>query len=146
MINLLICTCLDMRFTLLIFGLSVVGFNMIYALPGDVSTTEIKSESNSDRIVVGKQVMIAADVVNNQDSMQSFAYITQIKDEHGIVVSLSWLTGALSPNQSLSPAQSWIPKESGTYTVEVFVWKGIDNPDALSPPLSMELYVTEEQI
>lgn len=145
MINLLLCIHLDMKFALLIFGLSLIGFNMAYASLGDVSTTEIESESDSGKIIVGKQVMIAADVINNQNTMQSFAYITQIKDEHGVVVSLSWLVGSLSPNQSLSPAQSWTPMNAGTYTIEVFVWKSIDNPDALSPPLSMELYVIEEQ-
>lgn len=144
MINLLECSCLCMRFWFLILGFFLVGFTLAYAIPGDVNMINTESKLGNDKTLVGKQVMIAADVINNQDSMQSFAYITQIKNDSGIVISLSWLTGSLSPNQSLSPAQSWTPIKSGNYTIEVFVWKSIDNPDALSPPLYMKLEVVEE--
>ncbi len=99
---------------------------------------KIPSESkNSDgdyKIVVDKQIMIVADVANNQDRQQAFAYIVQIKDQNDVTVSLSWLTGMLSPFQTFSPAQSWIPSLPGKYDVEIFVWSSIDNPDALSPP------------
>ncbi len=91
---------------------------------------------------VGKQVQIEADVTNGQDRTQPFAYIVQIQDQAGVVVSLSWLTGMLDAGQSLSPAQSWIPTSSGVYTAQIFVWAGIDNPDALSPPLAMKITVT----
>lgn len=72
--------------------------------------------------------MITADVSNKQNMPQHFAYLTQIKNEDGIVISLSWLTGSLSPNQSLSPVQSWISTEKGVSEIEVFVWESIDNP------------------
>src|SRR5713226_2753576 len=91
---------------------------------------------------VGKQVQIEADVTNGQDRTQPFAYIVQIQDQGGVAVSLSWLTGMLDAGQSLSPAQSWVPTSSGVYTAQIFVWAGIDNPDALSPPLAMKITVT----
>ncbi|TLX94399.1 MAG: hypothetical protein E6K91_06800 [Thaumarchaeota archaeon] len=91
---------------------------------------------------VGKQVQIEADVTNGQDRTQPFAYIVQVQNQDGVVVSLSWLTGTLDAGQSLSPAQSWIPTSSGVYTAQIFVWAGIDNPDALSPPLAMKITVT----
>jgi len=92
---------------------------------------------------VDEQIMIMADISNNQDVQQNFAYITQVKNDNDVVISLSWLTGSLSPRQSFSPAQSWIPKESGNYQIQVFVWESIDNPEALSPPLSMTINVRE---
>ena len=92
---------------------------------------------------VDEQIMITADISNNQDVQQNFAYITQVTDDDGVVVSLSWLTGSLSPRQSFSPAQSWIPTEAGTFDVQVFVWQGIADPQALSPPLSMKIFVSE---
>ncbi len=92
---------------------------------------------------VDEQIMIMADISNNQDVQQNFAYITQVKNDKDVVISLSWLTGSLSPRQSFSPAQSWIPNESGNYHIQVFVWESIDNPEALSPPLSMTVYVRE---
>ncbi|RMW34508.1 MAG: hypothetical protein EA443_05200 [Nitrosopumilus sp.] len=81
--------------------------------------------------------MVMADISNNQDVPQNFAYLTQVKNDQGVVISLSWLTGSLSPRQSFSPAQSWTPSETGTFHIQVFVWESIDNPEALSPPLSM---------
>ena len=90
---------------------------------------------------VDEQIMIMADISNNQDRPQNFAYLTQVKNDQGVVISLSWLTGSLSPAQSFSPAQSWTPTETGTFHIQVFVWESIDNPEALSPPLSMVVNV-----
>jgi len=92
---------------------------------------------------VDEQIMIMADISNNQEVQQNFAYITQVKNENDVVISLSWLTGSLSPRQSFSPAQSWIPNESGNYHIQIFVWESITNPEALSPPLSMTVKVRE---
>lgn len=94
------------------------------------------------QVPVNKQVQIAADVSNGQDRDQSFAYLVQIKDQNSVVVQLSWLTGTLTPGQSLNPSQSWTPTSPGSYTAEIFVWNSINNPDALSPPLSMTIAVT----
>ena len=94
-------------------------------------------------LTVGNQIMITADISNSQNTQQPFAYLTQVKNENQVVVSLSWLTGSLSPRQSFSPAQSWTPTESGLYTVEIFVWESVDNPEALSPPLSMTVTVVD---
>lgn len=108
-------------------------------------SSALSSNLSTDKTVlqVDKQIMVTADVTNRQDTFQPFAYLTQIKNQDQVVISLSWLTGSLSPGQSLSPAQSWTPAESGTYVIEVFVWAGIDNPEALSAPLSMTVDVVE---
>ncbi|PIW34489.1 MAG: hypothetical protein COW26_07020 [Nitrosopumilales archaeon CG15_BIG_FIL_POST_REV_8_21_14_020_33_23] len=87
--------------------------------------------------------MITADVTNSQNTQQPFVYLTQVKNADNTVVSLSWLTGSLSPRQSFSPAQSWTSTETGLYTIEVFVWKSIDNPEALSAPLLMTVNVVD---
>ena len=93
---------------------------------------------------VDEQIMIVADISNNQDIPQNFAYLTQVKNDQDVVISLSWLIGSLSPGQSFSPAQSWTPTEPGTFHIQVFVWESIDNPDALSPPLSMIVNVEQQ--
>jgi len=104
-------------------------------------TTQIVSQDKT--LLVDKQIMIMTDISNNQDVQQNFAYITQVKNDDQIVISLSWLTGSLSPRQMFSPAQSWTPTESGIYHIQVFVWESITNPEALSPPLSMTINVHE---
>jgi len=98
---------------------------------------------NEDNVIVDKQVMVVADLSNGQDRSQNFAYIVQIRDQNNLVISLSWLTGSLTPGQTFSPALSWTPTVSGMYTIEIFVWESIKNPDALSAPLLLSVDVIE---
>ena len=92
-------------------------------------------------ILVDQQVLIVADVTNALMTQQPFTYFVQIEDDTGVVVSLGWLSGSLSPNQMLSPALSWTPQYPGTYRASVFVWEGIDNPSPLSPSISLDIDV-----
>jgi hypothetical protein len=94
-----------------------------------------------DTVSVDQQVQISADLSNGQDREQAFAYLVQIQDDNGVTVSLAWITGSLSAGQSFSPALSWIPSEAGTYTATAFVWESVDNPTALSPPVSTTVNV-----
>jgi hypothetical protein len=89
----------------------------------------------------GQQVQIAADVSNGQSKDQAFAYLVQVQDGNGVTVSLAWITGSLTAGQSMSPALSWTPDASGTYTATVFVWESVDNPTALSPTVSVTIDV-----
>ena len=97
--------------------------------------------SNIDTVAVDQQVQITADLSNGQDRDQDFAYLIQIQNSDGVTVSLSWIAGSLSPGQSFSPSASWTPTSVGTYDVTAFVWESIDNPTALSPPLSIDVSV-----
>jgi hypothetical protein len=92
-------------------------------------------------VKTGQQIQVTADLANGQNTDQPFAYLVQIQDSNGVTVSLSWITGTLSAGQSLNPAQSWTPSAAGTYTAQIFVWQSIDNPNALSPPLSTTITV-----
>jgi hypothetical protein len=125
-----------------ILSLFVLASGLGFAFADPVTT---QSSSEDKMHFVDEQIMIMADVSNNQDTQQNFAYITQVKNDRDVVISLSWLTGSLSPRQSFSPAQSWIPTDPGTYHIQVYVWESIDHPSALSPPLSMVVNVSERQ-
>ena len=92
-------------------------------------------------VSVDQQVQITADLSSGQDKDQDFAYLIQIQDGDGVTVSLSWIAGSLSPGKQFSPSGSWTPTDAGTYTVTVFVWESIDNPTALSPPLTIDVNV-----
>ena len=119
----------------------ISGMGMAFADPITAQT------SSEDKVhFVDEQIMIMADISNDQDTQQNFAYITQVRNDDNVVISLSWLTGSLSPGQSLSPAQSWISAEPGAYHIQVYVWESIDNPSALSPPLFMTVNVNEREI
>lgn len=85
-----------------------------------------------DLLNVNQQVQITADIKNLESSNQKFTYIVQIKNEDDIVVSLAWISGALTSKQVLSPAISWTPRSQGTYTIEIFVWESFANQYALA--------------
>jgi len=127
--------------TLSVFAILLVPIiHDAFAIQGDVSSATTKNGTWQTK--VNKQVQITSDVTNGQDRTQPFAYLVQIQNQDGVVVSLSWLTGSLDAGQSLNPSQSWTPASPGIYTAQIFVWTGINNPDALSPPLSMMITVT----
>ena len=87
------------------------------------------------------QIQIVGEISNEQSYIQPFAYFFQIKDSKGTVVSISWITGEISPNQILDVSQSWRPTSSDDYTIETFVWKSIVDPTPLSPPKTKSLFV-----
>ena len=94
-----------------------------------------------DAISVDSQIQLEADLTNNQDKAQEFAYLVQIQNESDVTVSLNWITGSLSAGQLLSPASSWTPTEAGTYDVTAFAWESIENPTALSPTATIAITV-----
>ena len=127
---------------ILAFSILLITTSMGIAFAEPV-TTQIVSQDKT--LLVDEQIMIMTDISNNQDVQQNFAYLTQVKNDDQAVISLSWLTGSLSPRQMFSPAQSWIPTESGMYRIQVFVWESITNPEALSPSLSMTVNVRDQK-
>ena len=82
-----------------------------------------------------EQLQIVGKVLNNQNYVQPFVFIIQIKDSNGTIISLSWIKGELSPNQDLEVSQSWNPIRTGNYTVESFVWSSLSDTIPLSPTL-----------
>ena len=114
--------------------------NYVYGAIGGYSVNLVNDEWEA---LVDTQVQITADLTNNQDRAQSFAYLVQIQDESEVTVSLSWITGLLEPGQFMSPSQSWTPTSLGKYIAQIFVWESVDNPDALSVPLTVKINVVE---
>jgi len=121
--------------------LALVILAVLSTLPAYAEQPVLISEGTTKSVEVGKQIQIAADLRNNQDMEQDFAYIVQIQNDDGVTISLSWLTGTLTPAQTFSPAVSWIPDEAGKYEATIFVWESIANPTALSPTLSLNIVV-----
>ncbi|MFB5616904.1 MAG: hypothetical protein ACE5RS_07160, partial [Nitrosopumilus sp.] len=73
-----------MKIILLTLLALISGLGVAFA---DPVTTQSSSE---DKIhFVDEQIMIMADISNNQDTQQNFAYITQVKTDEDVVISLS---------------------------------------------------------
>lgn len=119
-------------------------FSVPYVHSAPASNPRIVDSSGNvitGAVKVGQQIQITTDLVNGQNCIQPFAYLVQIQDHNGITVSLSWITGILSANQSLNPGQSWIPTAPDTYTAQIFTWDSLDSPNVLAPPLSTTIFV-----
>ena len=100
------------------------------------------NEGNEQKVMLtNKQIQISSNLTNVAIRNQTFAYVVQIQDKSGVTKSFSWLSGMLLPSQTLTPSVSWTPTEAGKYTVQAFVWQSINNPNALSPPVSAELTI-----
>ena len=82
------------------------------------------------------QMQIVGTITNNHDFKQKFVYIFQVKNDKNSVESISWVQGELSSLQTLDVSQSWIPKKSGIYEIETFVWNSIYDPTVLSSSMS----------
>ena len=87
------------------------------------------------------QLQIVGTIQNNQEYKQKFVYLFQVKNTDNSVESISWIQGELSSKQSLDISQSWIPKKSGAYHVETFVWNSLNDPIPLSDQMSMSITV-----
>jgi len=82
------------------------------------------------------QLQIVGTIVNPNEFDQKFIYLFQVKNENNFVESISWVQGELSAAQSLDVSQSWIPKKSGIYKIETFVWNSLVDPTVLAPIMS----------
>jgi len=127
-----------------LFGFANIGYlipPLERAVASEPKIVDRRGESISE-LLVSQQVLIQSEVTNSQKKKQPFAYIVQIKDDEGVTISLSWVTGELPPKESFKAAQSWIPDAQGIFSVEIFVWESINNPTALSPVRSMTIEVS----
>lgn len=88
------------------------------------------------------QLQIVGTISNKHDFHQNFIYLFQVKNEQNIVESLSWVQGEISSNQNLDLSQSWIPKKTGIYEINTFVWTSINDPISLAPSMSTLITVS----
>ena len=78
------------------------------------------------------RIQVVGSIINEQNFNQEFVYLIQVKNEREEVVSLSWIAGELTGNQNLDVSQSWIPKNSGIFNIETFVWSSLSEQIPLS--------------
>ena len=81
---------------------------------------------------VNNRIQIVGSITNEQNFDQKFVYLVQVKDHNDTVESISWIAGELSGQQNLDVSQSWLPKNSGTFFIETYVWNSLDDPIPLS--------------
>lgn len=88
------------------------------------------SGSTIDSAVTGEPILVETKVTNNLDEEQPFTYILQVKDSNDFTVMVTWIKGTMNALASLDAGISWTPEEDGNYTVEILVWKSLEDPGA----------------
>jgi hypothetical protein len=86
----------------------------------------------SDIHEILEPVEIKSMVTNNLDRKINFTMIVQIKDEQEYTVSLTPLDVSVSSNEKAEPSLSWIFERPGEFSIEVFLWSGLEDPVPLS--------------
>lgn len=91
---------------------------------------------------VGDPVLVKLNITNTLTENRDYTYILQVKDQDRFVVSLGWSMGTLPSNNSTAAVIAWVPDAPGIYTLEVFVWKSIEEPT----PLAFRTLATNLQV
>lgn len=74
-----------------------------------------------------QQIGVESTIANNGPSKQDYAYMVQVLGSHGETEYFESNSASLLPSQNFTTSQVWIPKSSGQYTVEVFVWNSLSS-------------------
>lgn len=98
--------------------------------------SRIEVEDSSGRVIsvakLGEPVLLRAEIRNVLSISQDYTYIVQVKDSKQVTVFLEWKSRSIAPFGTSSPALTWTPEREDTYYVEIFVWKSMAIPEALS--------------
>jgi hypothetical protein len=109
-----------------------------------IKTPQIKDSFNRPMLqkpVVGQNLNFVTEISNKDQQSQSYSYIIQVRDENNSIVELRWISGKVDPTKTNTVTIPWEPILSGDYTVEIFVWDGIDSATPLAKKTEYPLNV-----
>jgi hypothetical protein len=133
--------------TLFLLGsIIMLGFaQSALAMSSDIALTAPIMVNTSGHTIsnfhVGTQIGVQSTLTNNGKSNQNFTYAVQVLDSNGKSVFFNFLSFSLLPNQSFIASQVWIPKSTGQYTVQVFVWDSLSSAIPLTDVLNTHITV-----
>ena len=90
---------------------------------------------------VDQQIGVESTLTNHESSEQKFTYLVQVMDSTGKTDYLQGFSASMHPNQSFTVSQVWIPKHTGQYTIEVFVWNSLSSAVPLTDVLHTKITV-----
>jgi hypothetical protein len=91
---------------------------------------------------VGQEIGVQSTLANHGQSEQKFAYMVQILGSNDETEYFQSTSASMLPNQSFNASQVWIPKNTGQYTVEVFVWDSLSSAIPLTDVLRTTITIT----
>lgn len=93
-------------------------------------------------LTVGEQIGVQSILTNQGTTNQDFTYIVQVIDSSGGTDYLQGFSASMLGNQSFTASQVWIPKDPGTYTVQVFVWNSLASAIPLTNVIQKQITIT----
>src|SRR5574337_1043664 len=75
----------------------------------------------------GQQIGVESTLTNNGQTEQNYAYMVQVLGSNGETEYFESNSADMLPNQTFTVSQVWVPKSTGQYTVEVFVWNSLSS-------------------
>ncbi|HJU13359.1 MAG TPA: hypothetical protein VJ792_02770 [Candidatus Nitrosotalea sp.] len=91
---------------------------------------------------VGQEIGIQSVLANHGTTNQKFSYLVQVNDPNGVTDYFAATSASMLGNQSFTATQVWIPKETGTYTIQVFVWDSLASAIPLTDVLQKQVTVS----
>ena len=115
--------------SIIVLSIGIMGIEESFAGESPLNMRLVDEFGNSKHFaIVDQEIFISNDLANRQDKIQPFTLIVQIKDDTDTVVHLSWFTDSLSVGEISSHLISWVPSESGSYTITRYLWESLDSP------------------
>jgi hypothetical protein len=90
---------------------------------------------------VGDQVVVDVELKNQDNAVQPYAAIIEIRDSDGITVSLNWMAGSINGKNLTNVGISWTPEEAEEYQIRTFVITNLTSPEILSMVLDKNITV-----
>ncbi len=90
---------------------------------------------------VGQEIGVQSILTNHGTADQKFAYLVQVIGTNGESDYFQAFSASMLGNQSFTATQVWIPKDAGTYTVQVFVWDSLASAIPLTDVVEKQITV-----
>jgi len=111
----------------------------------NIKSPQIKDSFNRPMLqkpMVGQKLNFVTEISNKEQQSQSYSYIIQVRDDNNSIVELRWISGKVDPTKTNTLTIPWEPILPGNYTVEIFVWDGIDSAIPLTEKTEYVLKVS----
>ena len=130
----------------LLSSIIVFGFaQSALAMTSDVALTGPSMVNTSGQKIsdfhVGTQIGVQSLLTNHGTSNKNFTYVVQVLDSNGRTDKIDYFSFSILPNQSWNASQVWVPKTTGQYTIQVFVWTSLTSAIPLTDTLSKQITV-----
>jgi hypothetical protein len=114
------------------FSQQIQVVDLVDATPEPPSIKDVSGRPLSS-LSAGQQAILSTTVKNNNDRVQPFVALIEVRDSSGVTVYLAWQTGTLNPAGEVEVGLSWKPEQAGDYEVRTFIISDLASPQVLSP-------------